>query len=130
MLDAFRHRRDVHLFVGLPRGIEADMLGGRLHLDDVGAEKCRHVGGVGADVDGGFGFLVEHRAAGVGPQHDGEAGGFGLFGEFAEFLHHGELVLAARIDGEADGGAAEAQGVGDRAGDGLVLFGGEGVGGI
>ena len=86
-----------------------------------------HVRCVGADIDGGFPGLVQHGAARVAPAHDGEAGGLGFFGEFAQFVHLGEGVFAAGVDGEADGGAAEAERVGDGSGDGLVLFGGEAV---
>src|SRR5258707_9694114 len=42
---------DLLRLVNLLRGIELEMLGRRLDLDDMGAEEGRHVGGIGADVN-------------------------------------------------------------------------------
>src|SRR3954471_24399278 len=42
---------DLLRLVDLLRGIELEMLGRGLDLDDMGPEQRRHVGGIGADID-------------------------------------------------------------------------------
>jgi len=56
-----------------------------------------------------------------GPDDHDEAEGLGLLGHLADLLDHLVGVFGARVDGEADRGAAEADGVHDGAGDRLVV---------
>ena len=128
VLDALGQRGAVDLLVALLRGFQADHRGRRLHLDDVGAHQRGHLRRIGADVERGLRGAIEVAAARIAPHHDGEAGRLRLGGQFAQFLHLGEGVLAAGIDGEADRGAAETQRVLDAGGDRLVLVGGQRVG--
>ena len=79
--------------INLLRGIQAQHIGGRLHLDDMRAHQRRHVCGIGANVEGGFAILVQHRPARIGPDHHGKPGGLGFFCQFAEFFHHLKLIF-------------------------------------
>jgi len=112
-----RADRDLVLLVDLLRGLELDVLGGRLHLDEVRAELRRDLRGVGHDVDRRLALLRDARAARVGPDHDREAHGLGFLGELADLLVHLVSHARGRVDGEADRGAAEAQRVAHAAGD-------------
>ncbi len=119
VLDALPERGggDGVLLVDLLRlGLLQEVLG-RLHLDDVGAELGGDLGGVGHHVQGGLALLAEAGAARVGPDHRGQAHLPGLQDQRAQGLELDVARAAARIDGVADGGAAQAQGVGHRAGD-------------
>src|SRR5438309_7110946 len=93
---------------------------GQLHLDDVGAELRGDVRSVRGDVEGRLAVLAEPGAARVRPDDDGEPVGLRLDGHVADLLVHLQPVLRAGIDREADGHAAQAQRVLDRARDRLI----------
>ena len=86
--------------------------------------------GIGTDIDAGLAGFGEVAAARIGPDNDGEADRLGLFRQLADLLDHLELIVGAGVDGEADGGAAETQGIVHTAVDRLVLAGSVAVGAI
>src|SRR5690606_32487177 len=98
-----------------------EMVGRELDLDDMCAEKGGHLGGIGGDVDRGLAILGEVFTARIGPDDGGEPLGGRLLAHGRDLLEHVEAGGGARIDGEADGGAAEAKRVIDARGDRLVL---------
>ena len=120
MLDAIRLLRPVGALIGLFRVVLLDMRGRQLHLDDVRAEQCRHVRGIGADVERQFAVLRQLAAARIAPDDGGDADRLRLFGQFADLLHLLEDAVRAGIDGEADRRATEAQRVADAGGHRLV----------
>lgn len=76
---------------------------------------------------------LDSAPARVGPDHGGEALGLGLADDVAQVVQHVEGGVGAGVDGVADGGAAEADGIVHRAGDRLrrgFLAAVEGVGAV
>src|SRR5271170_7782615 len=89
-----------------------------LDLDDISAQLRGDLRSVCDDVEGGLAFLADTRAARIGPYDDGEAVLLGLRGDLLQLLVHFAAHRRAGIDGEADRGASQAQGVFNAAGDG------------
>src|SRR5690606_5562771 len=114
--DARLERAHVDRLVCLLRVLELDVARGRLDLHDVGAELAGDLRGVGDDVDRGLALLGE-IAARVGPDDGRQADLARLADEVAEVLVHRVPELRARIDGVADGRAAEAERVLDGRGE-------------
>jgi hypothetical protein len=128
VFDAPGQCRAVDLLVALLRRFQADHRGRRLHLYDVGAHQRCHLCRIRADIERGLGGTIQIRSARVAPHHHGEPARLRLSGEFAKFLHLGECEFAAGIDGEADRGATETQGILHARCHCLVLVGGQRVG--
>ena len=131
--DARRERRavDVVLLVDGLGGSEVDHVGGRLDLDDVGAHQRRHVRRIADDVERGLAGLGHSTAARIGPDHRDQAVGLGLADDLAQLAHHLVAGVRARIDREADAGAAQMQRVLDRGGHRLIGHaGGQAVGAV
>src|ERR1700677_200823 len=120
MLDAFGEggEGDFFLFVNFARGLLLELVGRQLDFDDVRAQFGGNVGGVAANVEGGFAGFAQGGAPGVGPDDDGQAVLFGLGDGFAQLLVHGDGFGGAGINGKPNGGATEAQGVLNSAGQG------------
>jgi len=100
------------------------MVGRELDLDDMRADQRRDLRGIGGDVDGGLAVLADRLAARIGPDHRGDALGGGFLAHLHDLFVHVDLRIRARVDGEADGGAAKAQRIIDAGGDSLVLAAG------
>ncbi len=100
---------DLALEIDLLRRLELEKLGRQLDLDDVRAEERRHVRGIGADVDRRLALPRQRAAARIGPDHHRQPVRLGLATDLGDFLHHVVGGIGAGIDGEADGGAAQAQ---------------------
>ena len=91
--------RDFLGLVDLAGGIQLDVLGRRLDLDDVGTELAGDLRGIGDDVDSGLALLGDAGAAGVGPDDNRETGVLGLLGEGAQL--HVHLVASRRSRGRS-----------------------------
>ena len=57
--------------IGFFGGGQFEMGGRRFNLDDMGAEKGRHMGGIGDDVDRRLALFGQVAAARIGPDHHG-----------------------------------------------------------
>src|SRR4030095_8002363 len=112
-----RADRDLLRLVDLLRGLLLDVLGRRLHLDDVRAELGCDLRRVGAHVDRSLALLAQRAAARVAPHHDRETGRLCFFGDLTQLHVHRVALVAARIDREADRGATETQRVVERTRD-------------
>ena len=97
------------------------MVGRELHLDDMRAQQRRHMRRVSAHIDGQLAGLRQRFAARIGPDHGGDAVGFRLAAHLRDLLEQFDAGRGARIDREADRGAAEPQRVLDAGGDRLIL---------
>src|SRR5712692_8344515 len=96
---------------------QLDMRAGQFDLDDMSAELGGDLRGVSDHVDGGFTFLAEAGATRVRPEYHRQTFGLGFLGDLARLFVHDARLRGARIDGEADRRAPQAQGVVHAAGD-------------
>src|SRR5690625_851003 len=121
--DASGKGRDIDalLFVDLAGFLLFDVVGRRLHLDDVRAEQRGHVSRISGHVDRRFALLREVAAPWIGPDDDGEAQGFRLLCHLPDFFNHREAIVGAWVDRETDGRATEAEGVPNATRKRLVL---------
>src|SRR5690606_14206598 len=118
----------VHHLVGGSRLGLLDVGAGQLYLDDVGAQKRRHVRSIGNDVEGGLALLGELGTARIGPEHHGKAKGLGLGGGGTHLLDHLVLLIGSRIDRIANGGTSQLKRVPWRRGHRLIVAGAERIG--
>jgi hypothetical protein len=98
-----------NVVVELARFVLLDVRRRRLDLHDVRAELASDVRGVRADIERGLAVLRELAAARVRPDHGGQAHVARLGDQVTDLLVHVVAEAGARINREADRGAAEAQ---------------------
>src|SRR5439155_27183228 len=104
-----RRHGDRVFLVSFPRLLLFDVLGWKLHLEDVGAELGGDVGGVGDDVDAGLARLAYAGPARIAPDHYGEAESLGFLRHRPDLLVHSLGVGGPRVDREPDRAAAKAE---------------------